>query len=547
MDNRVMSVTSVRFGVLSLILSVGACAKSANNDPANVGNLAAGTGSQVPGQGSGGIGQQAQSGGNGSVNQGGAGKTATSTAGTVGPSGGNGSTPMNQSGAGMNGAAGGTQPHMPTSTDSWPMMGYDTRNNYFNPNEKTLSVANAPNLKEKWRFMVDGYPPGTPIIADGLVFVIATGATYALNLDDGSMVWKSSDITGTASAAYSDGFVYLHASAGAKLYKVEAKTGKVVWGPISTYPENASCDGTSSPIVAKGKVIVGHSCGVAEVTAGDDQTNAKGGVEAFNIADGTQAWRYQTVAASGENGAMVWSTVSVDLDGDTVFAATGNNYTMPGENSDSIHAISLIDGKRKWKNQVRQGDMWTLQSIIGGSLDTDFGANPIIAEVGGKKIVANGDKGAAFWAMDRDTGMTLWSRQDMSASHDQAHGGMLMNGAFDGKYFYAASNDASAGTAQLHALDPANMGMDVWPAVKLEATVWGAPSLANGLLVVPVNSILRVFDASKGTKLIEFETGGTIAAGAAAIAAGRIVVKSGLTYVFDAATKNNNLVICYGL
>jgi hypothetical protein len=44
-----------------------------------------------------------------------------------------------------------------------------------------------------------------------------------------------------------------------------------------------------------------------------------------------------------------------------------------------------------------------------------------------------------------------------------------------------------------------------------------------------------------------FNTGGTIAAGAAAIVDGRIIVKSGLSYSLDTTAKNNNLVICYGL
>ena len=45
-----------------------------------------------------------------------------------------------------------------------------------------------------------------------------------------------------------------------------------------------------------------------------------------------------------------------------------------------------------------------------------------------------------------------------------------------------------------------------------------------------------------------FATGGTIAAGAAAVAQGRIVVGSGMQYVFAGNSAiNNNEVICYGL
>jgi hypothetical protein len=67
------------------------------------------------------------------------------------------------------------------------------------------------------------------------------------------------------------------------------------------------------------------------------------------------------------------------------------------------------------------------------------------------------------------------------------------------------------------------------------------------VLVVPVNSKLFVFNADSGEELAQFETGGTIAAGAAAIVDGRIVVKSGLQYGFGVDLKDNNEVICYGL
>jgi outer membrane protein assembly factor BamB len=121
-----------------------------------------------------------------------------------------------------------------------------------------------------------------------------------------------------------------------------------------------------------------------------------------------------------------------------------------------------------------------------------------------------------------------------------------MNGAFDGTYFYVVSNQPP-NVAVLHALDPNKMGADAWPAKTFNKTTWGAPSLANGLLVVPNDEDLYVLNAMTGEQLAKFTTGGTIAAGAATIADGRIVVQSGLSYALDPTAKPNNLVICYGL
>ncbi|HET8933866.1 MAG TPA: PQQ-binding-like beta-propeller repeat protein [Polyangiales bacterium] len=425
---------------------------------------------------------------------------------------------------------------------SWTMMGYDQTNNYHNTQEKILSVANAPMLKEKWRAKVTGFPPGSPTIAQGRVFVQASGGTFAFALKDGMKLWERTDLSGTSSIAVEGNFVYIHTNP-AELWKLDAATGKEVWGPVKTY-QLADCDGESSPILAPGMVLVGHSCGPLEIGPGNVAA-ARGGVEAFDTETGMRKWTYYTVPESGENGAMVWSTVSVDLASKVVFAATGNNYSVQGENSDSMHAIDLMTGMRLWKTQVNTDDTWSLFNVPTGP-DTDFGANPIIADIDGMQVVMDGNKGSEFFMFDRKTGDILWQRLDLSTSHNQSNGGVLMNGAFDGKYVYVVSNQPP-GAAVLHALDPRQMGKDAWPPKNFAKLTWGAPSVANGVLVVPNDDDLLVMNAMTGEMLAMFNTGGTIAAGAAAIVDGNIVVKSGLQYELDASVKNNDQIICYAV
>jgi outer membrane protein assembly factor BamB len=439
--------------------------------------------------------------------------------------------------------AGGDAGEPPSGPDAWTMMGGDARSTYHNAGERTISVANAATLTEKWRFTVSGFPPGSPLIADGKVFVMATGATYALELETGKKLWERLDLVGTASLAYDAGFVYAHTQ-GARLYKVRAENGETVWGPAQTY-DLASCDGTSSPIVGNGKVVVGFSCGGREV--GGSAAGSRGGLTAHDAESGDKLWQHFTVPTAGEDGAMVWSSVAIDLGAGTVFATTGNNYTIGGTNSDALRAIDLASGAMPplWSTQVRENDVWSYQGQRIGE-DSDFGANPILAEVGGRKVVAAGDKAAAFWMLDRQTGEILWSRPDLSPSHNAANGGVLMNGAFDGRFFYAVSNDPTGGKAVLHKLDPTMNGASVWTQIYDDLT-WGAPSLANGVLLVPINEQLLVLDAESGSMLTSFDTGGSIAAGAAAIAQGKVVVQSGLRFVFANNAIFNNQVICYGL
>lgn len=427
---------------------------------------------------------------------------------------------------------------------SWTAMGKDTSNNYYQPSESKLTVGNAKDLKEHWRITTPGWPAGTPVIVDGKVYITATGGVVAVELQTGKQLWVNEDIKGTSSPAYQDGFLYVHASANAELFKLKAEDGSVVWGPVRTYPDNPAADGTSSAIVAGDKVLVGHST-FAEVS-GMDRVTAKGGVEAFSTQDGSHQWTYLT-ADGDETGAMVWSTVSVDLKAKIVYATTGNNYTVVGGGSDAFHALDLETGKRIWVKQVRESDIWTIfgSNASDPLADTDFGANPILAQSEGKQLVAAGDKAGSFWALDRDTGEVLWSRDKLSATHTPNNGGVLMNGAFDGKNFYVVANEPPS-ASYLHILS-AKDGHDVIDPIMFPALTWGAPSLANGLLFVPVATVLHVFNASTGEELTSFDTGGTIAAGAAAIADGHVVVKSGLQYMYASDAKTNREVVAYAL
>jgi outer membrane protein assembly factor BamB len=446
------------------------------------------------------------------------------------------------------GAAGTGAPPATAATNTWRMMGYDHRNWYFNPDEKALSVDNAKQLTELWRFTVSGFPVGSPVIADGKVFAIASGGLYAIDLQTGKQAWAHDDIAGSAAVAYEDGFIYVQTSLPPKIYKLNAANGDIVWGPVMNCYDESSCSGESSPIIVDGTVLFGMENNLAEASFNaDDARGRRGAVTALDAASGMLRWRYLTIpedVPGSEDGASVWSTVAVDTATSTVFATTGNNFTVAGTNAEAFHAIDFKTGARRWVSQVRHGDVYT--AAQGDTqTDMDFGANPILAEFEGKPLVAAGDKGGAFWTLDRETGKVLWSRDDLAPSHSATFGGIFINGAFDGRAFYVVSNDPASKGSVLHRLD-AKDGKTTWKHA-FDQNMWGASSLANGLLFVPMNTVLHVMNAETGEELTTFDTGGTIAGGSPAVAQGRVVVKSGLLWADFLATRANDQIICYGL
>jgi hypothetical protein len=432
------------------------------------------------------------------------------------------------------------------SANAWVRFGYDLHNTFFNPAEKTISVDNAASLKELWRFKVAGYPPGSPTVVDGKVYALSTGGIYAIDLNTGMMLWTRDDVIGTSTIAYDNGSLYVHAQgtsrAVAELSKLNAADGSTVWGPVITY-DLENCEAFSSAQVAKGVVFVGHSCGARELALDGTNRGPRGGVEAFDAESGERTYTYWSVPEDGEDGAMSWSTVAIDLEESAVYASTGNNYTVGGPNSDAIHKLDFATGMRIWTTQVTTGDIWGL--AMGNVGDEDFGASPILVDVGGKKLVAAGDKGARFWAMDRATGEILWSRKMLTPSRGPANGGVLNNGGFDGKGFIFVSNDPDANKSKVYKVDPLT-GEDIW-VKDYPNMAWGMPSMANGIAAVPINADLYILNAETGTELTKLSTGGTIAGGAAAIAAGKIVVKSGLSYPLSTDVLNSDQIICYGL
>jgi outer membrane protein assembly factor BamB len=279
----------------------------------------------------------------------------------------------------------------------------------------------------------------------------------------------------------------------------------------------------------------------------NESTSAyRGGVAAFNRSTGKELWRTYTVEPPF-NGATVWSTVAIDPELGLVYGATGNNYTGEGsDTSDSIFALRLRDGKVAWLTQLSKGDVFTIIHQL--SPDSDFGTNPMLfeARINGlpRKLVGAGQKSGSFWALDRRTGAVVWSQKISDGS--SLGGGMLNNGAFDGKHILVAgdratsdapggepSNDDTVGifppnTSVLKALDPGT-GAVVWER-QLPAWVWAPITVANGVGFVAYETQLQAFDVNTGKKLFNYKTGGTISSAPVAVD-GAVYFGSGITYI----------------
>jgi len=178
----------------------------------------------------------------------------------------------------------------------------------------------------------------------------------------------------------------------------------------------------AAPVIAKDVVIIGAAH--TEGSRPESRRNEKGYVRAFDVRTGKRLWIFHTIPEPGEFGsdtweqdsesytgnAGVWAQISVDEELGTVFLPvempTGDYYGghRPGAGlfGESLIAVDLKTGKRKWHYQFIQHGIW----------DWDLPCAPIIADltIDGRmrKVVAQPTKQGWLYVFDRVTGEPIW-------------------------------------------------------------------------------------------------------------------------------------------
>jgi quinoprotein glucose dehydrogenase len=432
-----------------------------------------------------------------------------------------------------------------SSTNSeWRTYGSTLASTRYAPLDQ-INASNFGSLEVAWRLKTDNLGPrpefnfqSTPLVIGGVMYTTAGSrrAVVALDAATGEMKWMSSldegergreaprQLSGRGLAYWSDGRSarIIYVTPGYQMIALDANTGQ----RISSFGRNGIVDLKAqmdqemdpvtgdvglhaAPIIARDVVIIGaaHTEGSRPVS----RRNDKGYVRGYDVRTGKRLWIFHTIPRPGEMGYDtweqgseeytgnngVWGQMSADEELGLVYLPTemptGDYYGghRPGVNlfSDSLVALDLKTGKRKWHYQFIQHDIW----------DWDLPCAPIIADVtiDGRlrKIIMQPTKQGWLYVFDRVTGEPIWpiERRAVEASDvpgEKAHPTQLF------------VTKPPAYERQGVAIDDL---IDFTPELRAEAV-----KLASRFKIGPIFTppVVSKFDGPLGTLMLPAATGG---------------------------------------
>lgn len=188
--------------------------------------------------------------------------------------------------------------------DQWVIQTGDYKNQRYSKLDQ-INAGNVGDLQVAWTFstgVLRGHE-GSPLVVGDTMYVHAPfpNTVYALDLaNDGKIKWKYEPKqdpnvipvmccdTVNRGVAYADGKIFLH-QADTTLVALEANTGEVQWSVKNGDPAKGETN-TATVLPVKDKVLVGISGG---------EFGVRGSMTAYNMSDGSLAWRAYSMGPDG--------------------------------------------------------------------------------------------------------------------------------------------------------------------------------------------------------------------------------------------------------
>jgi polyvinyl alcohol dehydrogenase (cytochrome) len=459
--------------------------------------------------------------------------------------------------------------------DDWKIYGGNLHNTHSTFFERKINTRNAGRLSVKWSFTTGGDVSATPTIEGHTLYAPdAGGSLFKLDTRDGSVIWATriSDYTGNPasysknSPAIAGDRIILGDQASGTVMAVDKHTGSLLWKTLID-PHPAALI-SNSPVIVDDRIYIGVSSKEESfvLSGAGYQFSFRGSINALDLNTGEVIWKTYTVPEGYTGGAVWGSSFPIDRRRGTLYATTGNNYSIPDSATsciqqattpqaqlaclsrknyiDSILSLDLATGRIRWGNKVQGVDVFNSACYFAAAPpcpnpqgpDYDFGSGAnlftVVSRNGIFDVVGAGQKSGYYWALNPDDGHVLWSKQ---VGPGGFQGGIQWGTATDGRRIYVAisnsahipytlapSNTVMANGGSWAALDPAT-GEILWqvsatgqdpqfPALTAQAL--GQVSAANGVVYAgSMSGDMVALNAETGSILWQFASGGSVICG----------------------------------
>jgi quinoprotein glucose dehydrogenase len=268
----------------------------------------------------------------------------------------------------------------------WPSYNRDLAGTRYSPLTE-ITTANVRRLARAWSYALPRHPSSgslsggyelTPIVVDGMMYVAAADRVVALRPESGAEIWRfpmDRDAPSRRGVTYWPGDTQTRArlffTAGRRLIALDAGTGRKAPGFGMGGEVEMPVVYNSAPTRFENLLVVGSN-------------GPPGSVRAFDARTGAQVWVFDSVPGF---------SMTVDIDRAilyAVFESPGpDDYyggNRPGDTlfGNSIVALDVRSGKRKWHFQTVHHDLWDYDlPAPPGLLDVTIGEAtvPVLAQV----------------------------------------------------------------------------------------------------------------------------------------------------------------------
>jgi outer membrane protein assembly factor BamB len=209
-------------------------------------------------------------------------------------------------------------PQPPSQPGDWPMVAANPQRTSWSPAEVNG------NLRLEWYLPVEGYIPQNSqiIAAHGLLYISTSAGLYALNADNGSLVWRfNTDMPLGNSPTVASGIVYV-GGYDRKLHALDAMTGTHLWSF-----DGAQAGYDTNPLVVDGIVYAGNRDGRMYAIGAHGTPQ-----------QGQQIWSFATEGAIH---------LSPAYHNGTIYFASNDNHA---------YALNAATGSQIWRSGRLPGD-----------------------------------------------------------------------------------------------------------------------------------------------------------------------------------------------